>query len=596
MRSFIGFCSYYRHFIKDFAGIAKPLHQITKKNSRFTWNPEGLNAFEKLKEALIDISVLKHPDNNSPFIVDTDASDNSLGAVLSNIFDGVEYPVVLASRVLTPAECRYSTTKREALAVIQAMKWFKPYNWGTKFVLRTDHASLQWLFIQNNDGILFRMLQRLQEFDFQVVHRPGDKHGNADGLSRQCNITPELTEAERLVMFGSCSSANSLDNALWRINLATAQDANEPISIQFQEDVNSLRLAQRNDPCFLLILQWANAEKHPDQNPLRDLKIKKANAIAQGEDAVAMWGLWDQMKMTDDVLYRNKACGRNQYKPKTTCSTAGTQRDSFGTPSRFKTHWRPFCFSKDLGQARQRFWWSNMRKDNERKCENCTLCQTRSIAGKKRIAPLQTINVGIQFNRVAADILGPVTRAKTSGAKYILVLTDYFTKYVVCVPLERITSEDVIRAIVENCVLTFGAPDCLHTDQKEGANFCSELLLEVCKIFGREKTRTSPYHPQGNGVVEGHNRVVADVISEYYANNPSSWDQMIPYLNFVYNTTVHKTTRQTPLSLVFGQDCKYPIDMLLPKAPGHEIVKDEFTRWLNEQFREAHTSARETLG
>ena len=105
-------------------------------------------------------------------------------------------------------------------------------------------------------------------------------------------------------MFGSCPSANSLEDALGRINLVTAEDTNEPMSIQFQEDVNSLRLAQRNDPCLRLILQWANAEKHPDQNPLRDLKIKKANALTQGEDAVAMWGLWDQMELTDGVLYR----------------------------------------------------------------------------------------------------------------------------------------------------------------------------------------------------------------------------------------------------------------------------------------------------
>ena len=124
---------------------------------------------------------------------------------------------------------------------------------------------------------------------------------------------------------------------------------------------------------------------------------------------------------------------------------------------------------------------------------------------KEKIAPLQTINVGIRFSKVAADILAPVARAKASGAKYILVLTDFFTKYVVCVPPERTTAEDVNRAIVENWVLTFGAPDCLHTDQ--GTNFCSELLLEVCKIFGIEKTRTSPYHPQGNDMAERHNRV-----------------------------------------------------------------------------------------
>ena len=113
----------------------------------------------------------------------------------------MEYPVAFASSVLTAAESRYSTTKRKALAVNQAKKLFKPYIWGTQFVLRTDHAWLQWLFRQNNDGMIFRMLQRLHEFDFQVIQRPGNKHGNAEGLSRQCSNTLELIEAERLDMF-----------------------------------------------------------------------------------------------------------------------------------------------------------------------------------------------------------------------------------------------------------------------------------------------------------------------------------------------------------------------------------------------------------
>ena len=96
----------------------------------------------------------------------------------------------------------------------------------------------------------------MQEFDFQVVHRPKDKHGIADGLSRQCSITPELTENERLDMFGSCLSANSLEDALGRSNLVTAEVANEPMSIQFQEAANLLRMAQIKDPCLRLILHW----------------------------------------------------------------------------------------------------------------------------------------------------------------------------------------------------------------------------------------------------------------------------------------------------------------------------------------------------
>ena len=95
---------------------------------------------------------------------------------------------------------------------------------GTEFVLRTDHASLQWLFKQNKDGMIFRILQKLQEFDFQVVQRPGEKHGNAIGLSRQCSWTPELTEEEKKEMFGDCPPGESLSDALGHIQMVTSSE------------------------------------------------------------------------------------------------------------------------------------------------------------------------------------------------------------------------------------------------------------------------------------------------------------------------------------------------------------------------------------
>ena len=163
----------------------------------------------------------------------------------------------------------------------------------------------------------------------------------------------------------------------------------------------------------------------------------------------------------------------------------------------------------------------------------------------------------------------------------------------VCVPLQGNTAEDVARETVENSVLTFGTPDCLPTAQR--ANFCSKLLIEVRRIYRIKKTRNFLYHAQGNGMVEQHNRIIADVISKHCANNPSSWHQMILYLNFVYNTTARKTTRQTPFSLLLAQECKYTVDLLLPKAHGYETDNYEITRWLNERFREAHMNARERL-
>ena len=113
VKSLIGFCSYYRRFVKDFAGIAKPLHNLTKRNRRFTWTLDCQAAFENLKAAMIKSTFLSHPDYSSPFVLGTDASDNSLGAVLSNFVNGAEYPVGFASRELSLAECKNSTTKQK---------------------------------------------------------------------------------------------------------------------------------------------------------------------------------------------------------------------------------------------------------------------------------------------------------------------------------------------------------------------------------------------------------------------------------------------------------------------------------------------------
>ena len=116
----------------------------------------------------------------------------------------------------------------------------------------------------------------------------------------------------------------------------------------------------------------------------------------------------------------------------------------------------------------------------------CLPCAARTTAGRKRVAGLQPFKVGIRFHKVAADILGPVTMAKASKAKHILVITDMFTKFVVSTPLVGTESEDVAQAIVEKWVLKFGVPDVLHTHQ--GKNFGSQLILDMCKLLKIDKT------------------------------------------------------------------------------------------------------------
>ena len=146
VQQFLGLANYYRRFVKDFATIAKPLHRLTERNVQFGWSKESHTAFELVRERLTTAPVLAFPDYSREFILDTDASDTGLGAVLSQIQDdGSERMISYASRVLSRAERRYCVTRRELLAVVTFVQHFRPYLLGREFLLCTDHGSLTWL-------------------------------------------------------------------------------------------------------------------------------------------------------------------------------------------------------------------------------------------------------------------------------------------------------------------------------------------------------------------------------------------------------------------------------------------------------------------
>ena len=196
VRSFLGLCSYYRRFVHGFAEVAGPLHAMTRKNCRFSWTAECEESFEKLKKALTSSPVLAMPNDEGEYILDTDASDTSIGAVLSQRQDGVEKVVAYASRTLSGPEKNYCVTRKELLAVVQYLKQFRVYLMGKKFKIRTDHAALQWLRKTPLPiGQQARWVEQLEEFMFEIEHRPGRKHGNADALSRkpcrQCSVETE---------------------------------------------------------------------------------------------------------------------------------------------------------------------------------------------------------------------------------------------------------------------------------------------------------------------------------------------------------------------------------------------------------------------
>jgi len=196
VRAFFGLASYYRKFVQNFASIAEPLSALTKKGVRFSWSPEAQEAFEHLKRAFAETVTLAYPQPDQTFILDTDASDVAVGAILSTTVEGVERPIAFFSRVMNSSQRNYCLTRRELLAVIACIQHFRHYLVGATVILRTDYYSLKWLrTFKRPEGILARWIETLAEFDYTVEHRPGRLHYNADGLSRpfckQCYDRPK---------------------------------------------------------------------------------------------------------------------------------------------------------------------------------------------------------------------------------------------------------------------------------------------------------------------------------------------------------------------------------------------------------------------
>lgn len=190
LRRFLGLCSYYRKFVPKFAEIASPLHALTRKGNKFVWTKDCEECFQLLKSKLTTAPVLAYPNFDDVFILDTDASDKAIGAVLSQNINGGEHPIAYASRTLSNSERRYSVTRKELLAVVTFIKHFRPYLYGRKFILRTDHGSLRWLYnFRSPEGQVARWLEVLSAYEFELQTRPGRVHANADALSRLDNPT-----------------------------------------------------------------------------------------------------------------------------------------------------------------------------------------------------------------------------------------------------------------------------------------------------------------------------------------------------------------------------------------------------------------------
>lgn len=186
VRRLLGVVGWYRRFIPQFATVTAPLTEMLKKSkTKFIWSDDSQSAFEKVKCILTSSPILANPDYARPFIIQTDASNYGVGAVLLQGEGDDERVISFMSKKLSPAEQKYQTTERECLAVLMAIDKFRPYIEGVKFTVVTDHASLLWLQnLRDPAGRLGRWALRLQAYNFDLLHRKGSLMVVADALSR----------------------------------------------------------------------------------------------------------------------------------------------------------------------------------------------------------------------------------------------------------------------------------------------------------------------------------------------------------------------------------------------------------------------------
>ncbi|KAJ8000169.1 hypothetical protein DPEC_G00202050 [Dallia pectoralis] len=499
------------------------------------WSLACQSAFEKLKEALQNAPILAYANFDQPFLVYTDASLEGLGAVLSQVQDGKERVIAYASRSLSTTERNdqnYSSFKLELLALNWAItEKFKDYLWGASFTVFTDNNPLVHLDTAKLGAVEQRWVAQLANFTFTVKYRPGAANRNADVLSR---LPGEVRVTSVEVEGGS--------------QVGSDQDSREPL--------------QREEPTLWAIRQ----EEDPEVGNLVKMKVENLSltqARSRLPSAMHRWlQEWERLEVQSGIL------GRRILEHDT-----GLQAFQCVVPSAYRMGvWKEYHQTaghanktRVLGLVRRRFFWPGMGRDVENWTDQCSECAVRKRGPGVR-APMQPIVTSYPWEIVALDYLS-LGRA-TDEYPYILVMTDLFSRYAVAVPTKDQSAQTTVRALWRSLIQPFGCPERLLTDR--GGAFESQVMAQLCEMYGCTKSRTTPYHPQGNGACERFNQTLLALLGSLRVEAQAQWEAALPALVQAYNNTVHGSTGFTPYFVLCGRHARLPVDLCLDVVPPQE--------------------------
>ena len=556
---------YYRKYVEKYAKIARPLYDLIidtykeLKNKRTKnidiqgkWNEKCEMSFNKLKLMLTTPPVLGIPDYNQDFVVETDASSEGLGAVLSQ-HQGDKFKVIAyASRALSKGEKNqenYSSKKVELLAV----KWaicdvFRSYLLGSKTTLYTDNNPLTYIFTTKKlPAIEQRWLSALASFDIEIKYRPAKSNINADVLSRK-SFGHQLNEVRGIV-------------DLQEVSMNTIATDNDDNKITICDKVTpNIGEEQSNDATITELIEMIQQNKKPDKNEMG----KRSSYVRK------LFRQWKKLGIVNNVLCRTiDIVGhtvRQVVVPYTSKRKFITEvHDNLGHQG----------MARCLAILRQRCFWTGMHTDVDNYIGCCQVCTIQ----KKPARPVRTKMGTIEVSRPLEVLCMDFTTVDKSenGIENILVLINAYSKCIVAVPTKDQKATTVAKILVQKWFRIYGIPEKLHSDK--GANFLSNIIHELCQNYKIKKTNTTPYHPCGNGIVERFNRTLQNYLRTLNDKEKQRWTEHIDKFNCIYNATPHSSTGLSPYFLLFGRENKLEIDNLLGNIGG--IIQRE-DNWMEE--------------
>lgn len=600
VHSFVQLCSYLRRFIPNFAAKAKPLYQLI--NQEFEWTTECEEAFRVLKDEITSANVLAYPDKNKIFVLDTDASEWAIGSVISHVIDGKERPVAYASRTLNATERKYSSVKRELLALKHFIKHFHTYLYGAKFIARTDHKPLIGFLNKSEDSgdpAMCRWKMIINSYEVDLRYREGRKHSNADAMSRipeRCEqYEPDIPESVQPE-----TDKTSLEDkdrvAATRVKRPTdvkrkqrsqgqprkQKPAKKPETWLQGRSNAELQDAQRQDKDIAPILKAM--DKSPNEPKWED--ISPASSATK-----ELWSQWDQLTLIDGVLYRKYINSATEVSHLQLIVPKTHRKEVFELCHTIKTSGH-LGIHKTVSKIRQRCYWPKLKDDVRLWCKQCYACGKSKAPKKRPKAKLNQYISGTPNERIGVDLLKlPETR---DGNQYCVVITDYFTKWAEAIPIPNKESETVARVVVNEYLCRHGGAREFHSDQ--GNEFEARLFKEILELLGIHKTRTTAGNPKSDGQTERFNRTLTTMIRSYADDHTEDWDAKLPQLMCAYRSSVHESTGLTPNFMTFGHEIYLPIDMLYGLPTGSEPKETtEYAQEVRTTLTDAFQFAREHL-